>query len=70
MTFQDVLLSDGPLVFPLFEEKNPSEAIADETKTKNLPSNESQRDVVTYRNVNSDFSMSVEMVLSHDVDDL
>ncbi len=45
------------------EEENPPEAVAGETKTGNFPANETQRDVVTYRDINTDFSVSVEMVL-------
>lgn len=63
MVSQEALLNGGPLSFTLLEEHNPPEAIDGETKTRNVPANQSQREVVTYRDVTSDFSVSVEMPL-------
>ncbi len=63
MVSQETLLNQGPLTYNLFEEINPSDAIAGETKTDNHPPNEVQREVVTSRKVTSDFSFSVVMPL-------
>ena len=63
MVSQEALLNGGALSFTLLEEENPPEAIAGETKTNNFPPNQPQRDVVTYRDVTSDFSVSVQMSL-------
>lgn len=63
MVSQETLLNEGPLPYNLFEEINPPDAIAGETKTSNDPPNQLQREVVTYRDVTSDFSFSVEMPL-------
>lgn len=63
MVSQGSLLNGGPLSFTLCEEYNPPEAIDGETRTRNVPANQSQREVVIYREVASDFSVSVEMPL-------
>lgn len=63
MVSEETLLNEGPLPYNLFEEINPPDAIAGETKTSNDPPNQLQREVVTYRDVTSDFSFSVEMPL-------
>ena len=63
MVSQEALLNEGPLSYTLLEEHNPSEAIDGETKTYNDPPNQIQREVVTYRDVTSDFSISVQMPL-------
>ena len=63
MVSQETLLNGGSILCTLLEEQNPPEAVGGETKTSNFPANQSQRDVVTYRDVTSDFSVSVEMPL-------
>ena len=60
---QEALLNGAPLSFTLLEEHNPPEAIDGETKTYNVPADQLQREVVTYRDVTSDFSVSVQMPL-------
>ena len=60
---QEALLNGSPLSFTLLEEHNPPEAIGGETKTYNVPADQLQREVVTYRDVTSDFSVSVQMPL-------
>ena len=57
-------LSDGvPLSFPLLEEHDSPEAIEGDTRTHNVPANQSQRKIMTYRYVTSDFSVSIQMPL-------
>ena len=63
MVSQKAFLHGGLPSFTLLEEQNPPETIDGETKTHNHPANQSQRDVVTYRNVTENYSISVEMPL-------
>ena len=63
MLSQEALLDGDALSFTLLEEHNPPEASEGETKTHNVPANQPQREVVTYRDVTSDFSVSVQMPL-------
>ena len=59
---QQALLDGGGITFELWEEENPPEATAGETKTKNIPPNQIQRPITTYRGVNSNLKPLVEMV--------
>lgn len=63
MVSQKALLNGGQLSFTLLEEHNPPEAIGGETKTRNVSANQSQCEGETYRDVTSDFSVSIEMPL-------
>ena len=63
MGSKETLLDGGSLLISLYEEQNPPEAIDGETKTFNFPPNQSQREVVTYRKVTKDLSISVQMPL-------
>lgn len=60
---QENFVHTGPASFILYEEVNPPDAVVGETKTKNNPPNQPQRPVVTYRGIESDFKVSVEMAL-------
>lgn len=62
MTSQEALINGGSTPFMLLEEEDPPEAVAGETKTKNVPPTEEQRPVITYRGIDSDLTASVEMV--------
>lgn len=49
MVSQKALLNGGLLSFTLLKEHNPPKAIDGETKTRNVPANQFQREGVTYR---------------------
>ena len=63
MVSEELLLNGASISCILLEEQNPPEAIAGETKTSNVPASQIQRNTVTYRDVNSDFLLSVRMPL-------
>ena len=63
MTSQEAFLSGESTLFVLREEEDPPESIAGETKTNNVPKDEQQRRVVTFRDFESGLMASVEMVL-------
>ena len=63
MISQEAFLNGDSTPFMLLEEEDPPETIAGETKTKNNPEDEPQRDVITSRGLESDLTASVQMVL-------
>ncbi|KAL2046275.1 hypothetical protein N7G274_001722 [Stereocaulon virgatum] len=63
MTSQEAFLSGESTLFVLREEEDPPESVAGETKTHNVPKNEQQRGVVTFRDSEPGLTVSVEMVL-------